>query len=210
MKTALQILAMLALVALTVVAVTPVLAEESPPTPPHHTVDRARMSELLVEAFAAETELTVAEVQAYKDDGMTLVQIAQELGYSGEELTALMSAVSSAALDAAVEEDLISEEKAEMIVSREGKFQFGMIFDKFLEKLDLTKDELMTMLESGMTLHEIAIKQGVEFGGHLARRCGLTREQIIAGIDKGKKLEELCPGIMMPEGGWPKENPYKK
>jgi hypothetical protein len=210
MKTALQILAMLALVALTVWAVTPVFAEESPPTPPHHTPDRVRMSELLVEAFAAETELTVEEVQAYKDEGMTLVWIAQELGYSGEELTALMSAVSSTALDAAVKEGIVSEEKAEMIISREGKFQFGMIFDNFLEQLGLTKEELAAKLESGMTLHEIAIEQGVEFGGHLARRCGLTREEIIAGIDGGKTLKELCPGMMMPEGGWPKENPFKK
>jgi len=206
MKITIKILTILALLAVSAVVITPAFAEESPPQPP----DKVRMSELLIAAFADETGLTVEEVQDLRDSGMTFVQIAKDLGYSAEEVQTLMEDVSTAALALAVSEGVISEEKAARIAEREHRFRIGMPFEKFLVRLDLTREELTTMLKSGMTLHEIALEQGLEFGGHLASRCGLLREDIVAQISAGKTLKEICPGMMMPEGGWPKENPFKR
>jgi hypothetical protein len=206
MKITIKILTILALLAVSAVVITPAFAEEDPPQPP----DKVRMSELLIAAFAAETQLTVEEVQDLRDSGMTFVQIAKDLGYSAEEVQTLMEDVSTAALALAVSEGVISEEKAAKIADREHRFRTGMRFEKFLEILDLTREELGAMFESGMTLHEIALEQGLEFGGRLATRCGLAKEDIVTQIGAGKTLKEICPGMMMPEGGWPKENPFKK
>jgi hypothetical protein len=214
MKNRMKILSILALLAAAVLAVTPAWADEGTPPPPgegqNQSPERGQLSELMTAAFAAETGLTVEEVRDLRESGMSLVQIAQDLGYEGEDLKTLMEDVGNAALDLAVVDGVISEEKAEMITLRRENYYFGMIFDKLFEALDLTKEDIVAMLESGMTLHEIALQQGVEFGGHLAGRCGMTREEIITGVNGGKTLKELCPGIMMPEGGWPKENLFKK
>jgi hypothetical protein len=80
------------------------------------------------------------------------------------------------------------------------------IMGKFLEKLELTYEEFVSMVNSGMTFHEILVQQGFEPGGHLATRCGLAREEIIARLQGGESLQDVCPGLLVPPGGWPRFN----
>ena len=135
MKKTIKILTILAMLAISVAAVTPALAYDRP----SRTLgERERpFSDLLIAAFAAETGLTVEEVQAFKDSGMTFVEIAQDLGYLGEDLINLFDQVRDTLLDMAVSEGLISEEMAARIAER--IIGFGPRIDKILERIGFTR-----------------------------------------------------------------------
>lgn len=199
MKKAMSVMIILSMLLISVLTVTPAFAEEEGP-------HGGPYSDLMVEAFAIETGKTVAEIQALKDKGKSYLEIAQDLGYSGEELYNLLEQVGETVLDLAVKNGMITEEISDRMTQRMERITGGSLFGKFLEQLDLTYESLISMLNSGMSFHEILIEQGFEPGGHLAERCGLSRDEIISRLKAGESLREVCPGMLVPAGGWPKFN----
>jgi uncharacterized protein (DUF433 family) len=200
MKTTIKLIPILALLVISVVVANPALAEDE--TPPVG----GPLSDLMVSAFAAETGLSVTEVQNLVDDGWSLIEIAKDLGYTEADIKDLMEGVGDAALGLAVDQGMITQEQADKIANRERVIGNSSLAGKFFERMGLTPEEVVSLLDSGMTFHEIALKQGLEFGGFLAERCGLSRDAIIARLDAGETLREICPGIMIPAGGWLRGN----
>jgi uncharacterized protein (DUF433 family) len=200
MKYAIKILIVLALLAAVGLTVGPVFAEEGSPQ------GKGPYSDMMVEAFAIETGKSIQEIQALKDSGKSYLEIAKDLGYAGEDLQDLMERVSDTVVQLAVDEGMIPQEMADKIIEREFRIGHGELVDPFLEKLGLTREELVEMIESGMTFHEILLELGYEPGGHLAEKCGLSREEIISRIQGGETMREICPGLLVPLGGWPRGN----
>ena len=200
MKNAIKILVVLAVLAVVGLPLGTALAEEVTPR------SNGPYSDLMVEAFAIETGKSVADIQALKDDGKTYLEIAKDLGYEGADLQDLMERVSDTVIELAVDEGMITEEIADKIINREREFQFGSLVDPFLEKLGLTREALVEMIDSGMNFYEIMLELGYAPGGHLAEKCGLSREAIIERVQGGETLREICPELMVPPGVWPRGN----
>lgn len=194
MKNAMKILAILALLAISTLTAKTVYAEDEGP-------HGGPYSDLMVEAFAIETGKSVEEIQALRDSGKSYYQIAQDLGYSGDDLVDLLARVGETILDLAVDNGMITDEISERLTSRFERVQTGSPFGRFLEKLGFTREELISLLNSGKSFNEILVEAGFEPGGHLAERCGLPREEIISRIKGGETMREICPGIMNFPGG---------
>ena len=203
MKKAIKIVIILGLLMVTLMAVTPAFAAEGEPL-------SGPYSDLMLEAFAAETGKTVAEIQAYRDGGLTYREIAVELGYEGEDLVDLFDRVGEAVLALAVERGIITQETSDqlslriVIIQKIASWLVGI----FLERLGLTREEIVTYLQSGMTLREIMEMQGIEVGRGIVNRCGLSMEEVIARVRAGEKLNEICPPLsdrpdFKPGFNWP-------
>lgn len=161
--------------------------------------DYAAWSELLLEAFAIETGKTIAQIQDYRDDGLTYREIALKLDYEGEEITDLFERVSDTVLELAVEDGLISEDDSEKLSRRMQLIQTiaSWIVDKILERLGLTKEEFVTLLNSGMTIREIFGMQGIERPeGSYLNVCGIPRDEFIARIRSGESVSVICPDLV--------------
>lgn len=200
MKYAIKILAVLALLAAVALSVGTAMAEEVTPR------SNGPYSDMMVEAFAIETGKSIEEIQALKDSGKTYLEIAQDLGYVGADLQDLMERVSDTVVQLAVDEGMMPQEMADKIIEREFRIGHGELVDPFLEKLGLTREELVEMIGSGMTFQEILLEIGTIPGGHLAEKCGLSREAIISRIQAGETLREVCPDLLVPPGDWPRFN----
>ncbi len=67
------------------------------------------MHEYQSAALAEGLGITVDELNAYHEDGMTFIEIGDELGFTAEEVTDIFETARQAAFDQAVEEGLIPE-----------------------------------------------------------------------------------------------------
>ena len=192
MSKKLGIIIVLTVVLISFLGVRPAYAADNDP-------DYEAWSELLLEAFAIETGKTVAQIQDFRDDGLTYREIALELGYEGEELTDLFERVSDTVLELAVEDGLISEDDSDKLSRRLKliKTISSWIVDKILERLGLTKEEFIALLNSGMTIREIFGMEGIErTGSNNLNFCGISREEFIALIRSGESVSEICPGFV--------------
>lgn len=207
MNNKIKIISLLAAFAMTFAAVSPAFAQEdSPPRRGEHP-----LSEYIFSAFAATVGLTEEEVKSRLDNGETLKQIAESLGYSETRSTVISTAITEA-----VSAGVITQEQADRMANREHrKGQFGgERREAMLENLGLTQGELRSLLDSGMTMQEIFEQQGVEMqfgggsrigeggpGGKLADHCGLAQEELQAGLDSGQTIQDMCPDLERPKTG---------
>ncbi len=161
-------------------------------------------SDLMLEAFAIETGKTVSQIQAYRDDGMTYREIALELGYTGEDFTDLFERVEETVLELAVDEELITQEDSDQLSRRIELIHriSAWILGKFLERLGLTQEDVVAMLNDGMTLREIFSLQSGENRGESATICGISYQEYIARIRSGESPSEICPNLMPANFEW--------
>ena len=82
---------------------------------------RSYMSEAIAEALG----MTVEELEASKEAGENFRDIVEAQGLSDEELSTLMQEARSAALDAALEDGVITQEQLDEFESRDGGFGPG-------------------------------------------------------------------------------------
>jgi len=71
------------------------------------------MHEYMVDALADALGISSEELQGYIDDGQTPYQVALNLGFTAEEIPALFNEAHQAALDAAVEAGILTQEQAD-------------------------------------------------------------------------------------------------
>lgn len=195
MKKAIPISFIFAILLVSVLWITPAFAMGEGP-------GQGPFSDLMLEAFVLEiqedgSDLTVEDIQALRDSGMSFMDIAIDLGYEGEELTNLFDRVGETVLELAVQEGLITQDVSDKLSQRMEMISkiFQKLMGKFLEKLGLTQEELFTLLNSGMTLREILLQQGFEPRTNVATRCGLSREEILTRMRAGETLFEICPNL---------------
>jgi uncharacterized protein YidB (DUF937 family) len=141
---------------------------------------RGRMQEVMIDALAEATGLSVDEINQRMEEGETLHEIAESAGVEGEELAALMEEALDVALVQAVEDGELTQEQADQIKEHmeerfenrphregphseelRGRMREAMI-DALAEATGLGVDEINQRMEDGETLHEIAESAGVE------------------------------------------------
>jgi hypothetical protein len=83
------------------------------------------MHTYMVEAFAAELGLTPEEVQTQIENGETMWEIAQSAGLSDEEITDLMLAARTEALNQMVADGVITQEQADWMLERMNQMHAG-------------------------------------------------------------------------------------
>jgi hypothetical protein len=191
MKKAIRIAIILGFLLTTFIAAPPAFATDEEP-------HKGPYSTLMLEAFAAETGKTVDEIKALRESGLTYREIALQLGYEGEELSDLFDRVGEAVLALAVEEGIITQEVSDQLSQRLEIIRniASWLVGIFLQRLGLTREEVVAYLQSGMTLREIMEMQGIEVGQGLYRRCGLSMEEIISRVRAGESMNDICPPLV--------------
>ena len=171
------------------------------------------LREYMHAAIAAELGITVEELEASKEAGEKLSDIAEAQGIDQEALEALMETAHQNALDAALADGAITQEEYDAIQERgfrggpggrNGKGQIA-------ELLGLTQEELKARLDAGETIEEIAAELGVELPERpegrgpnverLAEVLGISAEEIQERIDDGQTIQEIAEelGVELPE-----------
>ncbi|MFC1936148.1 hypothetical protein ACFLYP_00625 [Chloroflexota bacterium] len=134
--------------------------------------------DLMTEAIAEALGLTADELQARFENGERLEDIAAEAGIEGEALAAMMEEAHQAALAAAVEQGLITEEEAQQF--QQGGFGQGgpqgnggiggdqplaeYMEAAIAEALGISAEELAARIEAGERLPDIAADLGIVEG----------------------------------------------
>ncbi len=72
----------------------------------------------MINAFAQALNITPADFEARRDAGQTAYQIAQSLGFSADQIPALLSNARTQALNAAVADGVITQQQADWMKSR--------------------------------------------------------------------------------------------
>ena len=76
------------------------------------------MHTYMVEAYAQALDLTVEDVQAQFEAGKTMWQIAADQGLSDEEVQGVMITARTAALNAMVADEVLTQEQADLMLER--------------------------------------------------------------------------------------------
>lgn len=76
------------------------------------------MHEYMVDALAEALGISSDELQGYIDEGQTPYQVALDLGFAEEDIPALFNSAHQAALDAAVEAGVLTQEQADWMKER--------------------------------------------------------------------------------------------
>lgn len=211
-----KIFSLLAVIAMAFAAVSPALAQKG--TPPKR--GDGPLSEFFAAAIAEVFGIDVEKFKARRANGERLMQIIQslDLGYDLETIKSMMETVGSTAVSQAVSAGAITQDQADRMANRErnkGQFGGGPRGGALLEKLGLTQEELKAALDQGLTMREIFEQQDVGFGtfgpgkgtrdraegpgGMLAEQCELSAKEIRSRIQAGEALQDICPGVELPE-----------
>ena len=188
MKKTIIFLTILVVLVLTSVVVPPAFADDDPPATPEAppseafisigninfgSFDGSQFSDLLIEAFANVTGLYVSEIELLLDKDMNFLTIAILLGYTGEDLDTLMEDLVDEVLDLAVEDEIISQGVADAILGHLDQLGSNL---SLLEGSGLTREEFKELLDSGMTICDVAYEQDLAFDRFFLRVCAWSVE----------------------------------
>jgi hypothetical protein len=138
--------------------------------------DPGPIHELLIGEMAEALGMTADQLQARLDAGETMRDIAADAGYEGEDLFTLMSEVHEKVINQALDDGLITEEQAERMRERGGRFGRrsggpdgrrgdGRLSEYFhaalAEGLGITVADLEARIDAGETLRQIAEDLGI-------------------------------------------------
>ncbi len=169
-----------------------------------------------VKAAIADTlGITVEELDAAKEAGMTLPELAEESGVDIAEVEAAVEAVKEDAVNQALADGTITEEQAEQILSGEGRQGKGgrgghgllqEIVDEDAMKtavadvLGITVEELEAAKEEGTRLPELAEELGVEMADVEAAKQAVIEDAVNQAVEDGTITEEQAEQILSGEG----------
>jgi len=188
MKKKITILSILVVLAVSALIVPSVYADDDPPATPtarpsetfisigninFESFDGSQFSGLLIEAFANVTGLYESEIQLLLNKDMNFLTIAILLGYTGEDLENLMEDLVDEVLDLAVEDEIISQGVADAIIGHLDQLGSNL---GLLEGSGLTREEFKEMLDSGMTICDVAYEQDLAFDRFFLRVCAWSVE----------------------------------
>jgi uncharacterized protein (DUF433 family) len=128
-----------------------------------------------VKAAIADTlGISVEELEAAREEGTKLPELAEELGVDMADVEAAIQAVRAEAIDQALADGLITAEQAERLLTQDGRPGPGgrqrgpQIFDReameaaAADALGISVEELQAAREEGATIPELAEELGVD------------------------------------------------
>ena len=136
-------------------------------------IDREALKEVVANAL----NMTVAELDAAHEAGQRLPEIAEAQGVDIADVQAAVEAARAEMIEEALAAGLITEEQAELMLSREGGFgspggrrgghgprilDRDIVSQTVADALGITVEELGAAHESGQTLTELADELGVD------------------------------------------------
>jgi len=186
-----------------------------PDVPLREIVDPEVMKATIADALG----LTVEELEAAREAGMTVREVAEEQGVEMGEVRDAAEAARAEMVQDAVDEGLITEEEAAWILShphprgRRGFARRSPCCNFLLEVIDpevmkaavadalgLTVEELEAAREAGMTVREVAEEEGVEMDEVRAAAEAAKAEMVQDAVDEGLITEEQAERILSHEG----------
>ena len=141
--------------------------------------DPGPLHELFISEMADALGMTVDDIQSRLESGDKMSGVAAEAGYEGDAFITLMSEVNDAVIDEALAQELISEEQAERMRERGGKFGQGgrgpggskggrgdgqlseYLHPAIAEALGITVEDFEARVEAGERLKDIAEDLGI-------------------------------------------------
>ncbi len=173
--------------------------------------------EAVVEAIANALGITVEEVEAAKEEGTQLSELAESLGVDIADVEAAIQEVKEEAVNQALEDGTITEEQAERILSGEGRRggkggrgNGGGLLREIIDQdamntavadaLGITVEELDAAKEEGTRLSELAEELGVDIAEVEAAKEAVVQEAVDQALEDGTITEEQAERILSGEG----------
>lgn len=158
---------------------------------------RSYMEQALADAFG----ITLEELQAYRDAGTTLTDLAIEQGLTVAEMESKLESARTAAIDAALAAGDITQEQADEMQARmaEGKPAGDRKHDGPLseymdaaiaEAFGITVEELQALEDAGQTLKDLAIEQNLTVEEFQAKTEAARTAAIDAALADGAITQE--------------------
>lgn len=183
------ILIILVLLAFSVVVVPTVFAQDNQPPPTPETPPPGSPSfwdidfnsyhdgtlyQFIIDAFVEVLDLNFEEIDWLMDKNLNLFTIALLFGYTGDDLADLMDDVIDEAIDLIADAYGLSDGMVDILKDRVNDLEYRIsVFDW----AGLAPDEVLDMLDSGMSLCEIAYEQDLPFDRFFMRVCLYSVEE---------------------------------
>ena len=168
-------------------------------------------------AVADALGMTVEELQAARDEGQTLAEIAAAQDVDMADVQAAVQAATEAAVAEAVANGDITQEQADRILSEgvgcKGDMGDGLgavlpqIFDREAEQaaiadaLGLTVEALQAAKDAGTTITDLAAEQSVDLADIQAAVEAARTEAVQAAVDAGTITQEQADAILSHPAG---------
>ncbi len=158
-------------------------------------------------AIADALNMSVEDLEAAKEDGQRLPEIAEAQGVEIETVKAAAEAAKEEAVNQAVADGTLTQEQADHILSGEGRGgrggrsgKFGGNSEALADALGMTVEELQAAKDEGLTLEEIAEQQGTTIEDVRAAMQSAKEEAINQAVADGTLTQEQADSILSGEG----------
>ncbi len=115
----------LGIAALMVLSTGTAFAQTPQPAQPLNSTGDGPLHTYIVNAFAQALGISPADFEARRNSGQTAYQIALDLGFPADKIPALLSAARTQALDAAVADQVLTQQQADWMKSHSGGMGMG-------------------------------------------------------------------------------------
>jgi uncharacterized protein (DUF433 family) len=176
-----------------------------------------------VKAAIADTlGISMEELEAAREEGTKLPELAEELGVDIADVEAAIQAVRAEAIDQALADGLITAEQAERLLNQDGRPGPGggrrgpQIFDReameaaTADALGISVEELQAAREEGTTIPELAEELGVDMANVQAAvqaaREDAINQALADGTITAEQAERLLNGECGPHHRGPRGN----
>jgi uncharacterized protein (DUF433 family) len=167
-----------------------------------------------VKAAIADTlGISVEELEAAREEGTKLPELAEELGVDMADVEAAIQAVRAEAIDQALADGLITAEQAERLLTQDGRPGPGggrrgpQIFDReameaaAADALGISVEELQAAREEGATIPELAEELGVDMADVQAAVQAAREDAINQALADGTITAEQAERLLNGECG---------
>lgn len=173
--------------------------------------DRDEMKAAVADALG----LTVEELEAAKEDGTKLRELAEAQGVDMETVKAAVQAYRETAVADAIAAGTITDEQGEQLLSHDGKCngkkqgrggRLGRFVDRevvaaaIADTLGISVEELQAAKEAGTSMEELAAENGVELEEIRAAIETVKAEAVQQAVEDGTITQEQADRILSSEG----------
>lgn len=187
-------------------------ADGEPPWPGNCLIDCEKIEAAVADALG----ISVEELEAARAEGKTLADLADEYGVELDVVQAAMQAARDEVLRQAVTDGIITQEQADNILSRDGKFgPLGFRGDRsrlghglrgehstMAGELGISVDELQAARAEGKTFTDLAEELGIDLEEIRANMKQAQSEALQQAVELGRITQEQADEILNREGQW--------
>ena len=173
--------------------------------------DKDEMKAVVADALG----LTVEELDAAKEAGTKLPELAEAQGVEVEDVKAVVQAYRETAVADAINAGIITEEQGEQLLGHEGRRggkhgrrggRFGGIVDRDVvqatvaDTLGITVEELEAAKEAGTSIEDLAAENGVDVETIREAVDAVKAEAVQQAVEDGTITQEQADQILSGEG----------